>query len=229
MKHYLEGVLSWTLRARAGFSLGHASGVLGDNTDAWRRWFPRYSVALLLHSVRARNVSLALGAVQRCAHERRLVVLAVGTFTAFIVYARLGDVTDWEKWASKRTGKISGHFLVGAALGLVLYVPFNRIEKGIGLLDTVFMFSSISSCVALILDTTFSITLSSSLLEEIPLVLILHAISFFSNSFTFWEDRMVPFLLITSLPTQHQDWHHLSGQETPKTAFLCSLCCSRFV
>ncbi|KDQ28279.1 hypothetical protein PLEOSDRAFT_1042398 [Pleurotus ostreatus PC15] len=42
-------------------------------------------------------------------------------------------------------------------------------------------------------------TLSARNLLSTPILLILHTLAFFSNSFTFWEDRVVPFLLASSI------------------------------
>jgi phosphatidylinositol glycan class O len=40
---------------------------------------------------------------------------------------------------------------------------------------------------------------SDHLIVHTPVILILHAIAFFSNSFTFWEDKIVSLLLVSSI------------------------------
>lgn len=126
-----------------------------------------------------------------------LVVLGLSVITVGFLYRRLSDVSDWERWGSKRVSKLVPHTLYSIIAGPLMYLPLQRFLPGIGLVDFSVMISSITSCTALLLDTLPSFSAPS--MSGLPIVLILHGLIFFSNSFTFWEDRIVPFLLISCL------------------------------
>ncbi|KAI5116507.1 hypothetical protein M0805_004670 [Coniferiporia weirii] len=126
-----------------------------------------------------------------------LILLGLSVVTVATVYSRLGDVTDWENWTSKRVDKVIRNAGVGVIASPVIYLTLGQFLQGIGLIDIVLMSTSFASCITLLLDAFPSFKLPS--VTSIPLTLFLHALCFLSNSFTFWEDRVVPFLLITSL------------------------------
>lgn len=126
-----------------------------------------------------------------------LVVLCTSLCTAAILYSRMGQVTDWEKWASKRFGKIVRYVVIGAVMGPVIHFPLRSYVPGVSGLHAGLFASSIASCATLLVDSLPALSLPSLL--SLPLPLILHTLAFLSNSFTFWEDRIVLFLLLSSL------------------------------
>ncbi|KAH8101063.1 hypothetical protein DFH11DRAFT_634741 [Phellopilus nigrolimitatus] len=126
-----------------------------------------------------------------------LSVLILSVIAVGVLYSRLSNVTDWEKWASKRVGKIVRNAGVGAVLSPPVYLALGRFLPGVGLVDLTLMVSSFASCLDLLLEAAPNFSLQS--INSVPIILVLHSLIFLSNSFTFWEDRIVPFLLITSI------------------------------
>ncbi|EJC99454.1 uncharacterized protein FOMMEDRAFT_112989 [Fomitiporia mediterranea MF3/22] len=126
-----------------------------------------------------------------------LVVLALSVVTTAVLYSRLGGVSDWESWASKRANKVVQASTMSLVACPVVYLALSRIAPELDLSDVVLAVLSTISCVTLLLDSLPALPRPS--LNSLPIILILHAIMFFSNSFTFWEDRIVPFLLISLL------------------------------
>ncbi|KAF8174560.1 phosphoethanolamine N-methyltransferase [Pholiota molesta] len=82
---------------------------------------------------------------------------------------------------------------VALAACRAMWAQFNPLLMGLGLS----LLSFLAGSMALIISTPPNITKES--LKSTPVILILHSIAFLSNSFTFWEDRIVPFLLISSI------------------------------
>ncbi|KAF8953685.1 alkaline-phosphatase-like protein [Flammula alnicola] len=85
----------------------------------------------------------------------------------------------------------------GTVLGVFAYLVLGNYMPGVNALDCALFAAFLASSIALIVSTPPDITLES--LKSTPVLLIIHAIAFLSNSFTFWEDRVVPFLLISSI------------------------------
>nr|GAT61049.1 predicted protein [Mycena chlorophos] len=88
----------------------------------------------------------------------------------------------------------------GAALGSIFgFLFFYMLQSQLpntDPLDICIFGATFMGCVVMILTSPPTIS-SSAFLPAF--LLILHSIAFTSNSFTFWEDRMVPFLLVSSL------------------------------
>lgn len=126
-----------------------------------------------------------------------LVVLAVGVATVAIVYHRFGEVADWERWASKRVSKLVRHVLISSFVTPIIYVSLRRFLVGISVVEFSLAILSLTSCVAILLDLIPSFALSS--INKMPIILLLHTLIFLSNSFTFWEDHAIPFLLVSCL------------------------------
>ncbi|KAH6903857.1 phosphoethanolamine N-methyltransferase [Coprinopsis sp. MPI-PUGE-AT-0042] len=73
---------------------------------------------------------------------------------------------------------------------------FPTLLEGVGMTDYIVFGATFASCAAAIFVsppiTSFAVSLS-------PILLILHAAAFLSNSFTVWEDYIIPFLAVTSV------------------------------
>lgn len=126
-----------------------------------------------------------------------LFVLGLSVISGIVLYLRLSMVTDWENWASKRVDKISQSLLLGAASSPIVFTIVGKYLQNMGFLDIVLMNTSIASCITLLIDGLPSIHLPR--LSQIPVLLIIHALCFLSNSFTFWEDRILTFFLVSGL------------------------------
>jgi len=122
-----------------------------------------------------------------------LIILLLGLVASWVLYDRVGKINhDIETWSAKvfvRNVKASVHI---AILGLPL-----------GFLTSAGYFES--ALFGLATGASFHIvrhlkpTLSWKQLQSLPLLLILHALAFSSNSFTFWEDHLLTFFLATSM------------------------------
>lgn len=130
-----------------------------------------------------------------------LVLLGVGILTAWLIYSRLASGEEWLEDAMKANLRgIAG----GAVLGLISSISLEGRMKGLEGLDAlhfVVFGSCLGSCLVFIhaaLPTERSI-FGFSIIKSIPLPLILHTLSFFSNSYTIWEDRILLFLLISTV------------------------------
>ena len=115
-----------------------------------------------------------------------LMTLLLGLMASWVLFDRVGKIShDIEVWSTKT-------FIRNAILGLPL-----------GFLTQVSYFDGI--LFGLAVGASFHLirhpkpTLSLMSLQSLPPLLILHAVAFSSNSFTFWEDRLLTFFLVTSL------------------------------
>ena len=85
----------------------------------------------------------------------------------------------------------------GAVLGLLSYLALEYSLPGVDALDCVLFTAALVSCLVFI--TRAPKMSSSDMIKSLSIPLILHTLAFLSNSFTFWEDRIVPFLLLSSI------------------------------
>jgi GPI ethanolamine phosphate transferase 3 subunit O len=125
-----------------------------------------------------------------------LLLLSAHLCATWSVYSGLSALKgDWKPWLTKQLMISVQGGAGGAVLGFLghlgLYLP------GIDTLDCVIFVGLLLSAITLIISTPPNISLST--LKSTPVILILHAIAFLSNSFTFWEDRIVGFLLVSSI------------------------------
>ena len=126
-----------------------------------------------------------------------LLVLLLSVVSGTLVYLKLRSVSDWEGWTAKRISKAVRHISFGAIASILVYIPLRLSSIQLAFLDIFLAFTSIASFAALIFDTASSLGFLS--ITSTPVVLVLHALSFFSNSFTFWEDRSLTYLLLSAL------------------------------
>ena len=130
-----------------------------------------------------------------------LVLLGVGILATWLIYSRLASGDEWVEDAMKANLRgVAG----GAVLGLISSLGLEgrmRNLEGLDALHFVIFGSCLGSCLVFIyaaLPTERGV-FGFLTIKSIPLPLILHTLSFFSNSYTIWEDRILLFLLISTL------------------------------
>lgn len=127
-----------------------------------------------------------------------LVVLGTGVIACWAIYSRLGEAgEEWDAWLGDALLMCLRGMAGGAILGIMLYLALQSYLEGIDALDCVIFGASMLSSVTLIILARPS--LSFATLTSVPIPLILHALAFLSNSFTVWEDRIVLFILISTV------------------------------
>ncbi|KAF7331568.1 GPI ethanolamine phosphate transferase 3 [Mycena kentingensis (nom. inval.)] len=123
-----------------------------------------------------------------------LALLGMGLVAAWAAFSGLSRVGDkWNEWLD---GQLMNH-MRGAAVGSILgfFVSSALDFEGVDTLDCCLFGAMFVACIVMTATSTPALDIAS-----VPVVLlVLHSLAFTSNSFTFWEDRMVPFLLISSL------------------------------
>ncbi|KAJ7638416.1 hypothetical protein FB45DRAFT_902779 [Roridomyces roridus] len=127
-----------------------------------------------------------------------LALLAIGSIATWATYSGLlavGD--DWESWLGDQLLRYMRGAAVGSVLGILVYLVLGAYLPGMDAMDCILFLAPFASCVTMI--ATSAPRLSFSMLKSVPLPLVLHTAAFLSNSFTFWEDHLVPFLLISSM------------------------------
>ena len=127
-----------------------------------------------------------------------LLLLGMGLCATWSVYSGLSALKgDWDPWLKKQLMISLRGAGGGAVLGFLGHLGLTSYLPGVDTVDCVIFAGSLLSAIALIISTPPNISLSS--LKSTPVILILHTIAFLSNSFTFWEDRLVGFLLASSI------------------------------
>ncbi|KAH9895692.1 hypothetical protein C8Q73DRAFT_728821 [Cubamyces lactineus] len=130
-----------------------------------------------------------------------LVLLVTGTAASVLLYLKLGTLQEsWESWSADVKRWYVTSMFSGALLGFVGYITLSRYAKGVGLVEALLFGSALASSLVVIVSARPSFSaVSIRSLTAAPLPLTLHALVFASNSFTVWEDRVVTYLLITSI------------------------------
>ncbi|KIL69581.1 hypothetical protein M378DRAFT_156795 [Amanita muscaria Koide BX008] len=134
-----------------------------------------------------------------------LAVLFAGLISTCFVYVALKKVqNDWHNWVKKHIPYCVFGAGIGAVLGVCVDFLVSTFVSGVSLkvLDWVLVFASMFSCLAMIVTSMSTSTSSlklSNAFTSLPIIPIIHTCAFFSNSWTFWEERIVPFLLVTSV------------------------------
>jgi phosphatidylinositol glycan class O len=138
-----------------------------------------------------------------------LLLLGMDLCATWSVYSGLSALKDdWNPWLTKQLMISVQGGAGGAVLGLIGHFCLTSYLPGVDTLDCVIFAGSLLSAITLIISTPPDISLST--LKSTPVILILHSVAFLSNSFTFWEDRIVGFLLISSIVP-----HALVGLSAP--------------
>ncbi|TFY53254.1 hypothetical protein EVJ58_g9552 [Rhodofomes roseus] len=127
-----------------------------------------------------------------------LTVLVTGTVASVALFAKLGELKDdWVDWAAKTRWLCVRGMAAGSALGVIAYIPLRPFMKGVDAVHcTLFGAPLVSS---LVIIATARPKASSLRPSSSHILLILHALAFASNSFTIWEDRIITYLLISSV------------------------------
>ena len=127
-----------------------------------------------------------------------LLLLGMGFCATWSVYSGLSMLkSDCDSWLTKQITISLQGAAGGAVLGFLGYLGLASYLPGVDTLDCVIFAGSLFSAISLILSNPPNINLST--LKSTPVILILHTLAFLSNSFTFWEDRVVGFLLVSSI------------------------------
>ncbi|KAF9005177.1 hypothetical protein BDQ17DRAFT_1353965 [Cyathus striatus] len=114
-----------------------------------------------------------------------LALLGMSICASWAAYSSISRSNNkWDDWLKEQLPRIVRGLAGGAVLGVVTYLPLQSYLPGIDALDCVLFAAPLVSSVSL---------------KSIPIILVLHGITFFSNSFTFWEDNIVPFLAVSSI------------------------------
>ncbi|KDQ20096.1 hypothetical protein BOTBODRAFT_102009 [Botryobasidium botryosum FD-172 SS1] len=137
-----------------------------------------------------------------------LSVLALSIPTLCIVYLALGEERGrWEDVGKSVIIKGTAGALTGGMAGFGLHVFSLEYLESLSGADLAISGAAIVSELVVILShisparSAISSLSSQSLTRSLlpALILILHALAFTSNSFTIWEDRIVPYFFITLL------------------------------
>ncbi|TFK62265.1 hypothetical protein BDN72DRAFT_804336 [Pluteus cervinus] len=127
-----------------------------------------------------------------------LMLLGIGLITAWVAYSNLSKQgLNSEEWLSFRLSLVLRGGAAGAVVGLGVSLAFQNYLPGMDSLDCILFAAPFYSSIPFLFSS--SLNLSDITLKAFPILLVLHALSFLSNSFTFWEDRIVTFLLVTSI------------------------------
>ncbi|CDO76821.1 hypothetical protein BN946_scf185033.g18 [Trametes cinnabarina] len=131
-----------------------------------------------------------------------LTLLITGTIATTLLYLKLSVLQEqWESWTSEARRWYVTSMFSGALLGFAGYISISRYVKGLELFESLLFGSALASSLVVIASAppSFPGVITVRSLVRIPLPLVLHALVFASNSFTVWEDRVVTFLLISSI------------------------------
>ena len=125
-----------------------------------------------------------------------LGVIALSLIVGWGIYERSHSVGEWDRW----TTSLGGMIVISASAGAALAAVAHALAESIGLLDGITLYqsvlfgASVGSGVRILISAPPKIRICWT-----TPILILHSIAFFSNSYVFWEDRIVPFLLLFTL------------------------------
>jgi phosphatidylinositol glycan class O len=125
-----------------------------------------------------------------------LGVIALSLIVGWGIYERSHSLGEWEIWTTSLVGMIGLSTGAGAALAAVAHTLVGRFKllDGITLYQSVLFGASVSSGVRVLISAPPKLRISWT-----TPILLLHSIAFLSNSYVFWEDRIVPFFLLFTL------------------------------
>ena len=125
-----------------------------------------------------------------------LGVIALSLVVGWGMYQRSRSLGKWDPWVTPLGGVITLSAGMGAALAAVAHTLSRTVQLGDGvtLFQSILFGASICSGVRVLISA-----LPKPRISWTTPILLLHSIAFLSNSYTFWEDRAVPFFLIFTL------------------------------
>jgi len=122
-----------------------------------------------------------------------LITLLSGLVASWALFDRVGKINhDIETWS----GKIFTRNAKAAVCIAILGLPLGSFTSA-SYLDGALFGLAVGASFHLIRH--LKPTLTWNLLQSSPILLFLHSFAFSSNSFTFWEDRLLTFFLVTSM------------------------------
>ncbi|KAH0835488.1 hypothetical protein J3R83DRAFT_9155 [Lanmaoa asiatica] len=127
-----------------------------------------------------------------------LTIIILSIIATYCAYHLLGG--DAENSEERLRRAISSAFKAGAAglaFGSITFFPLQGLLEGVYLHHTSLFGSALVSTLAFTLSCRPAFRREQ--LTSVPIIPVLHALCLASNSFTVWEDRIVLFLIITSL------------------------------
>ncbi|KAJ2932872.1 hypothetical protein H1R20_g4230, partial [Candolleomyces eurysporus] len=186
----------------------------GELDEAWRSIQESWAVANLATSTEMKLVALnnfnrvALSACRAMWAQFNpvlmamgLVLLGMGLCASWALFVGISNAKSrWGPWLGSKLPVCLLAGAGGAAAGIVAFsasLVLPSLLGGQSIVDYA-IFGAVLASSATMIITSPPLTSLRSLLST-PIVLILHSIAFLSNSFTFWEDRIVPFLAVSSL------------------------------
>jgi phosphatidylinositol glycan class O len=134
-----------------------------------------------------------------------LITLATSIVASAALFFRFSQPDGAER-VDDALGLSSRGMAAGSVAGLLVFLVTNALSltQGISSLDFILFFAPFFAGLVVLASTipspqfwTFSNV--TSRISSTPVILFLHTIAFFSNSFTFWEERILTFFLFTSL------------------------------
>ncbi|KAJ7737030.1 hypothetical protein B0H14DRAFT_2993404 [Mycena olivaceomarginata] len=125
-----------------------------------------------------------------------LALLGMGVIATWAAYSGLSVAGDkWDEWLGEQLQNYVRGAAAGSVAGFLAYFSVGPYLPGMDALDCILFGGPLVACIVMIAVSPPPLPSVTS----IPVPLIFHALAFLSNSFTFWEDRLVPFLIITSI------------------------------
>ncbi|KAI0804684.1 hypothetical protein BC629DRAFT_1590921 [Irpex lacteus] len=125
-----------------------------------------------------------------------LILMVLSTLATWGIWSHLEkDKDNWEVWAGQflRKNLISS----GGAAVIGLFGFLWRHKLGVDVVQQMIFSAGLAALVSSLIYAPPRISLAK--LKSLPLPMILHAAAFASNSFVVWEDRIITFLLLSTL------------------------------
>ena len=127
-----------------------------------------------------------------------LILLAFGLLATWALYSSLPRTANTsEAWLGVNLRRGLRGFAGGTVLGFVLYLTLESSLTGIDALDCVLFAGPFLSSVVITFSALPGISISA--LNFVLAPVVLHILTFLSNSFTIWEDHIITFLLLSSM------------------------------
>ena len=188
IKHYLDAY-------RASVSGGELDDVWPQLQSAWAA-ISADAPSLQRSEALQRYTRLALESCRSLWAQFNPVLMGLG-----LVLLGTSLVALWSLCAAENGSwngvRCLGGIAAGAAVGFSSHAVAKSFLPGVDALDCALFGGGLLSCFLVIAQQTHLPTHHLISASSIPLVL--HTTAFLSNSFTFWEDRIVPFLLVSSI------------------------------
>ena len=130
-----------------------------------------------------------------------LTIILFSILASYSVYDRLASSADnWEETLDNNLRICFQSCGAGFVAGGLIHSMLRNYVTDVHLHHAIICGGAVASLLALIF--LYEPRIKIDALKAVPIPLILHGLSFTSNSFTIWEDHLVQFLCITSLVPQ---------------------------